>query len=66
MGKHIRARPSRLAEENFGWGELRPEQLAGMEHVAAGGDVLVVLLTLAVEPRLTIRMRACLGMTGGG
>ncbi|WP_447006746.1 RecQ family ATP-dependent DNA helicase [Saccharothrix isguenensis] len=35
----------RLAAETFGWEELRDEQLAAMEQVMAGHDVLVVLPT---------------------
>jgi ATP-dependent DNA helicase RecQ len=35
----------RIAEETFGWPQLRDEQLAAMEHVAAGRDVLAVLPT---------------------
>lgn len=33
----------RIADEKFGWPELRPEQLTAMEHVVAGRDSLVVL-----------------------
>ncbi|HXV91733.1 MAG TPA: RecQ family ATP-dependent DNA helicase, partial [Pseudonocardia sp.] len=40
-----RAELCRIAEENFGWPRLREEQLAAMEHVAEGRDVLVVLPT---------------------
>jgi ATP-dependent DNA helicase RecQ len=39
------SRLCRTAEETFGWAELRPEQLAAMEHIMAGRDVLVVLPT---------------------
>ncbi len=35
----------RIAEETFGWPRLRDEQLAAMEHLAAGQDVLAVLPT---------------------
>jgi ATP-dependent DNA helicase RecQ len=35
----------RIAAETFGWPELRPEQLAAMEHAAHGHDVLAVLPT---------------------
>jgi ATP-dependent DNA helicase RecQ len=36
---------SRIAEETFGWTTLRPEQLAAMEPLTDGGDVLAVLPT---------------------
>jgi ATP-dependent DNA helicase RecQ len=36
---------SRIAEETFGWTQLRPEQLAAMEPLTAGRDVLAVLPT---------------------
>jgi ATP-dependent DNA helicase RecQ len=36
---------SRVAEETFGWTQLRPEQLAAMEPLAEGRDVLAVLPT---------------------
>jgi ATP-dependent DNA helicase RecQ len=36
---------SRVAEETFGWTQLRPEQLAAMELLAEGRDVLAVLPT---------------------
>ncbi|WP_372671182.1 RecQ family ATP-dependent DNA helicase [Amycolatopsis kentuckyensis] len=35
----------RIAAENFGWSQLTGEQLAAMEHVMAGHDVLAVLPT---------------------
>jgi ATP-dependent DNA helicase RecQ len=35
----------RVAEERFGWARLRGEQVAAMEHVLAGSDVLAVLPT---------------------
>jgi ATP-dependent DNA helicase RecQ len=35
----------RIAEETFGWPRLRDEQLAAMEQLAAGRDVLAVLPT---------------------
>jgi ATP-dependent DNA helicase RecQ len=35
----------RIAEETFGWTQLRPEQLAAMEPLAEGRDVLAVLPT---------------------
>src|SRR5918998_5581397 len=35
----------RIAEETFGWAQLRPEQLAAMEPLAEGRDVLAVLPT---------------------
>jgi ATP-dependent DNA helicase RecQ len=35
----------RIAEETFGWTQLRPEQLAAMEPVTDGHDVLAVLPT---------------------
>ena len=35
----------RIAEETFGWTQLRPEQLAAMETAASGRDVLAVLPT---------------------
>ncbi|MGW5049611.1 RecQ family ATP-dependent DNA helicase [Actinokineospora sp. NPDC004072] len=35
----------RLAAETFGWPRLHPEQLAAMEHIMAGRDVLAVLPT---------------------
>lgn len=35
----------RVAAETFGWSPLTAEQLAGMEHVMAGHDVLAVLPT---------------------
>ncbi|HYI59655.1 MAG TPA: RecQ family ATP-dependent DNA helicase, partial [Microlunatus sp.] len=34
-----------VARDAFGWAELRPDQLAAMEHTMAGRDVLVVLPT---------------------
>ena len=34
-----------VARDAFGWSELRPDQLAAMEHTMAGRDVLVVLPT---------------------
>ncbi len=36
---------SRIAEETFGWTQLRPEQLAAMEPLTDGRDVLAVLPT---------------------
>jgi ATP-dependent DNA helicase RecQ len=36
---------SRIAEETFGWTRLRPEQLAAMEPLTDGRDVLAVLPT---------------------
>ena len=36
---------SRIAEETFGWEQLRPEQLAAMEPLTEGRDVLAVLPT---------------------
>ena len=36
---------SRAAADAFGWDELRPEQLRGMEQLARGHDVLAVLPT---------------------
>jgi ATP-dependent DNA helicase RecQ len=36
---------ARIAEETCGWTQLRPEQLAAMEPVAGGRDVLAVLPT---------------------
>ena len=36
---------SRIAEETFGWTQLRPEQLAAMEPLTEGRDVLAVLPT---------------------
>jgi ATP-dependent DNA helicase RecQ len=36
---------SRIAEETFGWRQLRPEQLAAMEPLIDGHDVLAVLPT---------------------
>ena len=36
---------SRTAEETFGWTQLRPEQLAAMEPLTDGRDVLAVLPT---------------------
>jgi ATP-dependent DNA helicase RecQ len=41
----IRENLRRVAADTFGWSELRPEQLAGMEQAALGHDVLVVLPT---------------------
>src|SRR5213082_534083 len=35
----------RVAEQTFGWPQLRDEQLAAMEQVMAGHDVLAVLPT---------------------
>jgi ATP-dependent DNA helicase RecQ len=35
----------RIAEETFGWTQLRPEQLTAMEALAEGRDVLAVLPT---------------------
>ena len=35
----------RIAEETFGWTQLRPEQLAAMEPLTEGRDVLAVLPT---------------------
>src|SRR5438105_6654012 len=35
----------RVAEQTFGWPQLRDEQLAAMEQVMAGRDVLAVLPT---------------------
>ena len=35
----------RVANETFGWSQLRDEQLRAMEHVMAGHDVLAVLPT---------------------
>jgi ATP-dependent DNA helicase RecQ len=34
-----------VANETFGWSQLRDEQLRAMEHVMAGHDVLAVLPT---------------------
>jgi ATP-dependent DNA helicase RecQ len=36
---------SRIADETFGWTQLRPEQLAAMEPLIEGRDVLAVLPT---------------------
>jgi ATP-dependent DNA helicase RecQ len=36
---------SRIAADSFGWAHLRPEQVAAMEHVVQGRDVLAVLPT---------------------
>jgi len=36
---------SRIAEDTFGWTQLRPEQLAAMEPLTDGRDVLAVLPT---------------------
>jgi ATP-dependent DNA helicase RecQ len=35
----------RVADETFGWSQLRDEQLEAMEHIMAGHDVLAVLPT---------------------
>lgn len=40
-----RADLRRIAADTFGWSELYPEQLAAMEHLAGGHDVLAVLPT---------------------
>ena len=45
MGQDTRTQLQRIAEERFGWAELRPEQLEAMEQVVAGHDVLAVLPT---------------------
>jgi ATP-dependent DNA helicase RecQ len=39
------ARLRRVAQQTFGWSQLRPEQLDAMRQVMAGRDVLVVLPT---------------------
>jgi ATP-dependent DNA helicase RecQ len=45
-GRHrTRDELSRIAEETFGWTQLRPEQLAAMEPLTEGRDVLAVLPT---------------------
>ena len=45
MTKRTRDELSRIAEETFGWTRLRPEQLAAMEPLTDGRDVLAVLPT---------------------
>jgi ATP-dependent DNA helicase RecQ len=43
--KRSRDELSRIAEETFGWTQLRPEQLTAMEPLTEGRDVLAVLPT---------------------
>ena len=43
--RRSRAELCRIAEETFGWTQLRPEQLEAMEPVTDGRDVLAVLPT---------------------
>jgi ATP-dependent DNA helicase RecQ len=43
--KKTRDELCRIAEETFGWTQLRPEQLAAMEPLTEGRDVLAVLPT---------------------
>ena len=45
MTRKTRDDLSRIAEETFGWTQLRPEQLAAMEPLIDGRDVLAVLPT---------------------
>ncbi len=45
MSQETRDELCRIAEKTFGWTQLRPEQLAAMEPVAEGRDVLAVLPT---------------------
>ena len=45
MTRRSRDELGRIAEETFGWTQLRPEQLAAMEPVTEGRDVLAVLPT---------------------
>ena len=45
MTARTREELCRIAEETFGWTQLRPEQLAAMEAAASGRDVLAVLPT---------------------
>jgi ATP-dependent DNA helicase RecQ len=45
VSRRSRDELSRIAEETFGWTQLRPEQLEAMEPVTEGRDVLAVLPT---------------------
>ncbi len=45
MSRRSRDELSRIAEETFGWTQLRPEQLEAMEPLTEGRDVLAVLPT---------------------
>ena len=45
MTRRSRDELCRIAEETFGWTQLRPEQLEAMEPVTDGHDVLAVLPT---------------------
>ena len=45
MSARTRDELCRIAEETFGWTQLRPEQLAAMEPLTDGRDVLAVLPT---------------------
>jgi ATP-dependent DNA helicase RecQ len=45
VSRRTREELSRIAEETFGWTQLRPEQLAAMEPLTDGRDVLAVLPT---------------------
>ncbi len=45
MSDETRDALCRIAEEKFGWTQLRPEQLAAMEPLTDGRDVLAVLPT---------------------
>jgi ATP-dependent DNA helicase RecQ len=45
VSRRSRDELARIAEETFGWEQLRPEQLAAMEPVLDGRDVLAVLPT---------------------
>jgi ATP-dependent DNA helicase RecQ len=45
VSRRSRDELARIAEDTFGWTELRPEQLEAMEPLTDGGDVLAVLPT---------------------
>jgi ATP-dependent DNA helicase RecQ len=45
VSRKTREELSRIAEDTFGWRRLRPEQLAAMEPLTDGHDVLAVLPT---------------------
>ncbi|HEX5811131.1 MAG TPA: RecQ family ATP-dependent DNA helicase, partial [Pseudonocardia sp.] len=45
MTRRSRDELCRIAEETFGWTQLRPEQLAAMEPLTEGRDVIAVLPT---------------------